>query len=567
MPPPHSDAWRRAALERVPEEHQHLVNKAIAPWTRPGFGVFVLMMREKGASPPALRLNTLSDCFPICSAKLTYCNVHNGGEGDWLALDEFESSGLQQHKCAVCARGMNARRGQPTAIRQPHLIVRYDLLAAAVEGAGGDLPEGALDDDFTWPQLKALGLKYGERPLIGFCFYTRLHVLTRLRSTGFGWCASHGNGEGEEPGIWFQGNERQRVAGRCGGCDLGADDIEAVCNQIMKDLRHRAKYKRVGKVYKPRDDPKPVDPDLKEKLRAHLADPASRSPAFGMVYDRGRKTFYQISVDSLLGHGDYRAPEQQEDGSWVHYYRFSLKLENVPWVDGENWSEDDGLESIKGFIQAAESELHVRIVLAQSAARQRFHRNPLKRRRAKLAIAFLAEPDVRSVTHSWSALDELERAHAEFETQSAAAATAFEASLNRDDPAFDREFYDTMEADWRAHMKTDKKTLKLDTRSYGDFKKYGLPRLLASRGRCDISRALLSKRRQRRPSFNRIKRKHGHAPFNLEVIWHFLNGSGNSANVEDDIMCRARMLEICLNTSRVQLSRAARAALRLLRKR
>ena len=94
-----------------------------------------------------------------------------------------------------------------------------------------------------------------------------------------------------------------------------------------------------------------------------------------------------------------------------------------------------------------------------------------------------------------------------------------------------------------------------------------IPKIAAQDGRCPITALPLTMAGGYAfPSLNRLKRKPGHVPPNTEFVAHMANGYGNARSVEDDVLTRKRMVEMCLHTKFLELSltKLERLALRVL---
>ena len=407
----------------------------------------------------------------------------------------------------------------------------------------------------------------------GFC--AARHWLTRLRGAGLGYCASHINGGGAPPGKWFKGAPSFIKLGCCCDCHLGVDKFEALIKAIMAHVRQRAKYKKnQDNRLELRENPLPVDPKMEDKIRAQLSDPSTVSPGFGVPYDLERKSFFQPSADSILGDGDYREPLLGLDGTWTHYWRLSLRIENVAWANGLNWEPEDALRAMMALVDHALFKLYELVnewlnedALGFGMMRSRHIRIRRAGQRVRgRAAEVLGQCGVAALLRSADDMAALARAHNTYVAEGEAHAAEFTSWYTKGALGFDSVVYGAAAHRWDGHTRSDSRKLKLNTASYRNFKKHGLPLLLASRGRSSISYALLSKYGMGRPSFNRRKRKLGHNPHfgNLEVVEFFLNGPGNSQQVEDDVMTTARLKEICLISTRLQLTRVQRLALEML---
>ncbi len=285
-----------------------------------------------------------------------------------------------------------------------------------------------------------------------------------------------------------------------------------------------------------------VRPDLDEFLEESLYD-GSYCPLTGMVYTLETRSFYQPSMDQYPAGAGYG-----EDA------RIILKLFNMSESAGGARTTLEAyhvMECYEATIACALSQLRGRIIT-----------NP-----EDFLLCFSEITDVLADEDSVATLND---AADVFDAKSRALRASWQRWLDPDSPKHKPKLYAKLFGRVSRQVAGDsvgpnKENLDKPDRVYvpEDF----IPKIVEQDGRCPITALPLTMAGGYAfPSLNRLKRKPGHVPPNTEFVAHMANGYGNANSVEDDVLTRKRMVEMCLHTKFLELSltKLERLALRVL---
>ncbi len=282
-----------------------------------------------------------------------------------------------------------------------------------------------------------------------------------------------------------------------------------------------------------------VRPDLEAFLEASLYD-GSFCPLSGMVYTQETRSFYQPSMDQYPAGAGYG-----EDA------RIILKLFNIAEsAGGERTTLEPYhvVECYEATIACALSELRRRIITEPDDFLLRFS-------------------EITDVLADEDSVATLNDAADVFDAKSCALRASWQRWLDPDSPKYKPKLVKRLSKTVGASINSDsvgpnKENLDKPDRKYEpeEF----LSKIVAQDGRCPITALPLTMAGGYAfPSLNRLKRKPGHVPPNTEFVAHMANGAGNACSVEDDVLTRKRMVEMCLHTKFLELTKLERLALRV----
>ncbi len=285
-----------------------------------------------------------------------------------------------------------------------------------------------------------------------------------------------------------------------------------------------------------------VRPDLEAFLEASLYD-GSYCPLSGMVYTQETRSFYQPSMDQYPAGAGYGADA-----------RIILKLFNISESAGGARTTLEPyhlMECYEATIASALSELRRRIITDPD----------------DFLLCFSEITDVLADEDSVATLND---AADVFDAESHTLRASWQRWLDPDSPKHKPKLYAKLFKSITDRVESDKtcankENLDKPDRVYvpEDF----IPKIVAQDGRCPVTALPLTMAGGYAfPSLNRLKRKPGHVPPNTEFVAHMANGYGNARSVEDDVLTRKRMVEMCLHTKFLELSltKLERLALRVL---